>query len=209
MGQDYHGYHNIGHELEATYFTLIAANSILKSKINCPVESKFENIKYLFVAALFHDYDPLKQFDKRNEESIEWFIRNDSKIKDYVDEIGIDINIVLILICRSAYPFRFDIAENSRKRMVELIYNTKPPSKFGSDIDNIRNLEYYEKLGWFLSVCERMAGYTLGDFEHAKELARRNAHALGWYLRRINKESVLFFDILTNIGKRNNTTNII
>lgn len=198
LGSDYYGYHNIEHELEATYFTLIAANSVLKTKGNNLINLGFEDIKYLFVSALFHDYDPLKQFDKPNEESIEWFIRNDPKIIDYVKEIGIDINLVLILIYRTAYPFKDRIAENSRKRMVELFYNTKPSNKRESDKNNIRNLEYYEKLGWFLSVCERMAGYTIGDFEHAKELARRNAHALGWHPSRINKESVLFFNSLTS-----------
>lgn len=199
LGPDYYGYHNIDHELEATYFTLIAANSILKNKINSPINLRFEDIKYLFVSALFHDYDPLKQFDKPNEESTEWFIRNDPKIKDYVEEVGIDINIVLVLIYRTAYPFRDDKAEKSKKRMNELFIYYSKTVGYIKDKDIIFNgLEHYEKLGWFLSVCERMSGYALGDYEHAKELARRNAHALGWHPAKINKESVLFFDILTS-----------
>ena len=56
--------------------------------------------------------------------------------------------------------------------------------------------EHYEYLGWFLSVSERIAGYALGNFEHAKELARRNAHALGWHPSRINEESVRYFSTL-------------
>jgi len=47
-----------------------------------------------------------------------------------------------------------------------------------------------------LSVSERIAGYALGNFEHAKELARRNAHALGWHPSRINEESVKYFSTL-------------
>ena len=65
-----------------------------------------DDIKYLFVAILFHDYDPLKQFDKPHEDSVEWFLRNDDKIKRSIDEIGINIDIVIALIHRTAYPFR-------------------------------------------------------------------------------------------------------
>jgi hypothetical protein len=59
LGTDYYGYHNIDHKLEAAYFALIAANGYYE-------ENKFsqDDIIYLFVAALFHDYDPLKHFDK-------------------------------------------------------------------------------------------------------------------------------------------------
>ena len=35
------------------------------------------------------------------------------------------------------------------------------------------------QLGWFLSVCNRIAGYSLGNFEYSKELARLNAHVMG------------------------------
>ena len=52
------------------------------------------------------------------------------------------------------------------------------------------------QLGWFMSVCERIAGYSLGDFEHANKLARSNAHALGWHPSIMNEESVKYFDSL-------------
>ena len=45
-------------------------------------------------------------------------------------------------------------------------------------------------------MSERIGGYALGDFEHARDLARRNAHALGWHPSRINGESVRYFSIL-------------
>ena len=56
LGLDYYGYHNISHELEVTYVTLLSAtwdnfaNNIPK-----------EDLKYLYVAALFHDFDPQKK----------------------------------------------------------------------------------------------------------------------------------------------------
>lgn len=56
--------------------------------------------------------------------------------------------------------------------------------------------KHYEELGWSLSISERIAGYTLGDFERAKELARGNAHALGWHPSLINEESVKYFSLL-------------
>ena len=116
LGSDYYGYHNIDHELEAAYFTLLSASGQNKE------ENKFsqDDIIYLFVAALFHDYDPLKQFDKPNEDSVEWFLRNDDKIKGFIDDVGISIDIVIAIIHRTAYPFRGKIAEHAEKRMEEL-----------------------------------------------------------------------------------------
>ena len=74
LGTDYYGYHNINHELEVTYVSLLAAN---QNKV------KFtdEDIKYLYVAALFHDFDPQKSVDKPHEESVLKFI---SRIKNFV-----------------------------------------------------------------------------------------------------------------------------
>ncbi|HKG41944.1 MAG TPA: hypothetical protein VKA98_07385, partial [Nitrososphaeraceae archaeon] len=47
-----------------------------------------------------------------------------------------------------------------------------------------------------MSVSERIAGYALGGLERSMELARTNAHALGWHPSRINEESVKYFSIL-------------
>src|SRR6476646_7718402 len=186
LGADYYGYHNIDHELEAAYFTLLAANGQYQQ------ENKFsqEDIKYLFVAALFHDYDPLKQFDKPHEDSVEWFLRNDKKIKKFIDDIEINIDIVIAIIHRTAYPFRGKIAEHAKKRMQELF------TRAGIPESETLKREHYERLGWFLSVSERIAGYALGNFERAMELARRNAHALGWHPSLINEESVKYFSAL-------------
>jgi hypothetical protein len=186
LGSDYYGYHNIDHELEAAYFTLLAVKNKLRS------HGKFsqDDIKYLFVAALFHDYDPLKQFDKPHEDSVEWFLRNDERIKRFIEDIGINIDIVIALIHRTAYPFRGEIAQHAKKRMDELFTLAGIPE------NDILKRKHYECLGWFLSVSERIAGYVLGNFEHAMELARRNAHALGWHPSLINEESVKYFSSL-------------
>lgn len=185
LGADYYGYHNIDHELEAAYFTLLAAKHHLAS-------NKFSDrdVRYLFVTALFHDYDPLKAFDKPNEDSIERFIRSDPKIRKFIAEVELSLDIVIAMMHRTAYPFRDEIAVNAKKRMDTLFTDAGIPE------DDIATRKKYEDLGWFLSVAERVAGYALGDFEHSKDLARRNAHALGWHPSVINERSAKYFDLL-------------
>ena len=191
LGSDYYGYHNIDHELEAAYLTLLAANGQNKEEEKAN-NNKFsvDDIKYLFVASLFHDYDPLKQFDKPHEDAVEWFLRNDDKIKGFIKAVGINIDIVVAIIHRTAYPFRGKIAEHAEKRMEELF------TYAGIADHDTKTRKHYQDLGWFLSVSERIAGYALGGFERSMELARTNAHALGWHPSRINEESVKYFSIL-------------
>ena len=69
LGVDYYGYHNINHELEVTYVSLLALN---QKKIKFTQEDK----KSIFAAALFHDFDPQKSVDKPHEESVLKFISN-------------------------------------------------------------------------------------------------------------------------------------
>lgn len=188
LGVDYYGYHNINHELEATYFTLLAAYG--QSNIDANNQFDMTDIKYLFTSALFHDFDPLKRFEKPNEDAVESYIRNDKRIKEFIDEAGLNLDIVIAIIYRTAYPFQGEIAENARHRMHQLFTNA------GISPNDREKRKHYEDLGWFLSVSERVAGYALDNFEHAMELARRNAHGLGWHPSRINKESVKFFSLL-------------
>jgi hypothetical protein len=199
LGSDYYGYHNIDHELEAAYFVLLAANVETDNNeedaeaVGIRYKSdKFsqEDIRYLFVAALFHDYDPLKQFDKPHEDAVEWFIRHDEKIKKFIDDVGINIDIIIAIIHRTAYPYKGRIAEHAEKRMEELF------TLAGIDENDSKRRQHYRDLGWFLSVSERIAGYALGNFEHSIILARTNAHALGWHPSRIYEESVKYFSIL-------------
>ena len=207
LGQDYYGYHNIDHELQATYLTLLSANGHLLQCNKKEVPFSNDDIKYLFVSALFHDFDPSKKFDKPNEENVEWFLRSDSKINKFIDIAGIEINAVIAIIYRTAYPFKGEIADIATKRIYKLllinnllkdcnnIYNNNDNNSNDSELSK-KIVEHYLQLGWFLSVCERIAGYALGDFEYANKLARSNAHALGWHPSIINEESVKYFDSL-------------
>ena len=183
---DYYGYHNIDHELEVAYFTLLAANGEKRQQYRFSQK----DLTTLFLAALFHDYDPLKRFDKPHEDSVERFIRNDAKIKVFTDNLGISIDIVIALIYRTAYPFKGIIAEHSSKRIQELFTSA------GISENDVTTRKHYGDLGWFLSISDRIAGYSLGNFEHSKELARRNAHSLGWHPSVINTESVKYFTSL-------------
>ena len=186
LGVDYYGYHNINHELEVAYITLVAANGQKRQ------DYKFsqKDLITLFIAALFHDYDPLKRFDKPHEDSVESFIRNDGKIKRFIDDLEISIDIVIALIYRTAYPFKGIIADQANERIQELFTSA------GISDNDITIRKHYQDLGWFLSVSDRIAGYCLGNFEHSKELARRNVHSLGWHPALINEESVKYFSVL-------------
>lgn len=190
LGPDYYGYHNIDHELEATYFALLALEGLLNSSGVEQREFNDNDIKYLFVAALFHDYDPLKLSDKPHEDSVEYFLRHDNKVKRFIRDIDINLDLIVAIIYRTTYPFKGENAEHATKRIRELFKDAGIPES------DSKSREHYEYLGWLLSVCERMAGYALGDYEHAKTLARRNAHALGWHPSFINEESVKYFSTL-------------
>jgi len=63
LGTDYYGYHNIEHELEVTYITLLAATRDRET-----FEIKERDLEYLYTASLFHDFDPQKSIDKPHEE---------------------------------------------------------------------------------------------------------------------------------------------
>jgi hypothetical protein len=184
LGADYESYHNIEHELEVAYFSLLAAKGQSRDQFSQ------EDIKYLFTAALFHDYDPSKGFDKPNEDSIEGFIRNDRNIRKFIADIGLDMDIVIALIHRTAYPFTGEIAEHAMQRISELLNSAGIPEQ------DTETRKHYEDLGWFLSIVDRVAGYALGDFEHGLELARRNALALHWHPSVMIERSVKYFSRL-------------
>jgi hypothetical protein len=62
--------------------------------------------------------------------------------------------------------------------------------------DDTVTRNHYEQLGWFLSICDRIAGYSLGDFKYARELARRNAISMAWQPSVINEQVVKYFKSL-------------
>lgn len=198
LGSDYPGYHTINHNLEVAYISLLSAG-------NQKLENKMSNkdIKNLFVAALFHDFDPRKEFEKPNEDNIELFIRNDQKLAKLIRSFDIDLNIVIALIHRTTYPFSGTQKEHALKRMHELF------SLAGIQKDDTSTRQHYEKLGLYLSICDRIAGYCLGDFNYAKELARRNARGIGWHSQVINVKSVEYFAALKQKDDKDTVERVI
>ncbi len=178
LGIDYYGYHNIDHELEAAYCTLLIAKG-LSSKLTT------KDIYYLFLASLFHDFDPLKDFDRPNESAVEYFVRSSKSVRRFIDYAGLDMNIVISMIYRTAYPFVGKIADDAMKRIDELFTASRLSSY---------EREHYLMLGWLVSLAERIAGYALRDENGAMELAIKNAHALGWHPAIVNRESIKYFN---------------
>ena len=185
LGTDYYGYHNINHELEVTYVSLLA---VKQNKI----QFTNEDIKYLYVAALFHDFDPQKSVDKPHEESVLTFISMDKKLKELINNANIDLEIIKVLILRTTYPWSGklrDNAESQIKKCFDISESTK---------DNLSYQQHIMEMGWYLSVVDRLSGYTLGDFTKAMEMAKMNAHALAWRPSLIVRNAVAYFEELLN-----------
>ena len=187
LGQDYYGYHNIIHELEVTYITLVAAQwESLQNYI------KQEDMKYLYFAALFHDFDPQKRVDKPHEEDAVNFVRTDNTVLELLKEVNLDVSIIAALILRTTYPWNGELKEKAEKNIEKYL------SLSDLTNDDPNKKEHYKKLGWFLSVADRIGGYALGDFHHALEMAKKNAHALAWHPNLIARRSVAYFEDLLN-----------
>ena len=185
LGTDYYGYHNINHELEVTYVSLLAINQNR-------VKFTAEDIKYLYVAALFHDFDPQKNVDKPHEESVLKFISMDRKLRQLINDAKIDLEIIKALILRTTYPWSGKIREGAEIQIKEC-FN-------GSDLtrNNLPYQEHIMEMGWYLSVVDRISGYALGDFAKAMEMAKMNAHALAWRPSLIVRSAVAYFEELLN-----------
>lgn len=188
LGTDYYGYHNINHELEVTYIALLSAN------LNNEESVKFskDDLKYLFVSALFHDFDPQKSVDKPHEESVLKFISLDRKLRQLLDEANLDLEIIKILILRTTYPWTGQLRKNAEQQIQECFRNSELTR------NNPEYQEHIMELGWFLSVVDRISGYALGDFSKAMEMAKMNAHALAWRPSLIVRSSVAYFEELLN-----------
>ena len=185
LGADYYGYHNINHELEVTYVSLLAANQQ-------KVEVSFEDLKYLYVAALFHDFDPQKSVDKPHEESVLRFISMDRKLRELINAAGVDLEIIKAMILRTTYPWAGDLKKNAEQQIKQCF----------QDSELTRNNQQYQQhimeMGWYLSAVDRISGYALGDFGKAMEMAKMNAHALAWKPSLIVRSSVAYFEELLN-----------
>ena len=188
LGSDYYGYHNIDHELEVTYVSLLSCLS--KDKQN---KFNTDDAKYIFVAALFHDFDPEKSVDKPHEKNVIRFLEKNDTPKKLIKDAGLDINIIKALIMRTIYPWSGkarDGAELEIKKYLE----SSPITKGDTTLQS-----HYRELGWILSMSDRVGGYALGDFSKAIELAKMNAHASAWSPTLIVKRAVMFFeDMLSN-----------
>jgi len=187
LGQDYYGYHNIDHELEVAYITLLAANWEKKLQ-----KLDQRDVEYLFTAALFHDFDPQKSVDRPHEESVIQFISLDKELKKLIDEAELDIEIIRALILRTAYPWTGEFKQKPEIQMKECFEHSEITK------NNPEKQSHYEELGWFLSVADRIGGYAIGDFSVAMEKAKKNAHAFAWHQSTIVRMSVNYFETLLN-----------
>jgi hypothetical protein len=187
LGMDYYGYHNIEHELEVTYVTLVASN--WKSVLN-PINQ--ENLKYLYTSALFHDFDPEKSVDKPHEESVLKFLTSNEKLKKFLEEVKLDLNIIKALILRTTFPWKGKLKENSERQIKQCFEESEITR------NNKEKQDHYMQLGWFLSIVDRVSGYALGDFSKGMEMAKKNAHALAWHPSLIVQRSVAYFEDLLN-----------
>ena len=185
LGTEYYGYHNINHELEVTYVSLLAA----KQK---KIQFTDEDIKYLYVAALFHDFDPQKSVDKPHEESVLKFISLDRKLQDLINVAKLDLEIIKVLILRTTYPWSGKLKENAEIQIKECF------NKSDLTRNNLPYQEHIMNMGWYLSVVDRVSGYALGDFGKAMEMAKMNAHALAWRPSLIVRSAVAYFEELLN-----------
>jgi len=185
LGTDYYGYHNINHELEVTYVSLLA---VIQDK----VQFTDEDIKYLYVAALFHDFDPDKSVDKPHEESVIKFISTDKKLLQLINSVNLDLEIIKVLILRTTYPWSGELRKNAEEQIKQCFQNS----------DLTRNDQQYQhhiiEMGQYLSVVDRISGYALGDFTKAMKMAKMNAHALAWRPSLIVRSSVAYFEELLN-----------
>ncbi len=117
LGTDYYGYHNINHELEVTYVSLLAAKQDI-------VQFTDEDIKYLYIAALFHDFDPEKNVDKPHEESVLKFISTDKKLRQLINTANIDLELIKVLILRTTYPWAGDLRKNAEEQIKQCFQNS-------------------------------------------------------------------------------------
>ncbi|MFQ5781478.1 MAG: HD domain-containing protein [Nitrosopumilus sp.] len=185
LGTDYYGYHNINHELEVTYFSLLASK---QEKVRF-IE---EDLKYLYISALFHDFDPQKSVDKPHEESVLKFISMDKKLQQLIAAANVDLEIIKVLILRTTYPWSGELKKNAEEQIQQCFQNS----------DLTRNDQQYQEhilqMGEYLSVVDRISGYALGDFSKAMEMTKMNAHALAWRPSLIVRSSVAYFEELLN-----------
>ena len=185
LGTEYYGYHNIYHELEVTYVSLLAIN---QEKIQLTEEDK----KYLYVAALFHDFDPQKSVDKPHEKSVLKFISMDKKLRELLISAKIDLEIIKVLILRTTYPWSGEI-KNDAEEEIKQCFERSEITRKNSELQ-----QHIMEIGGYLSLVDRISGYAVGDFTKAMEMAKMNAHALAWRPSVIIRTAVAYFEEILN-----------
>jgi len=183
---DYYGYHNVDHELEVTYVTLLSGINALDENY-----LTLDDLNHLYAAALLHDFDPDKATDKPHEKNVIQFISKDQTIQKLLADANLDQNLICALISRTVYPWKGDIITNTDK----LIQNYFSKSKIKKDK---KQQEHFQELGHFLSVSDRIGGYSLGDFQKAMDMAKMNAHSSSWHPAFIVRRAVSFFEDMLN-----------
>ena len=183
---DYYGYHNVDHELEVTYVTLLSGIHALGDNY-----LTLDDLNHLYAAALLHDFDPEKSMDKPHEKNVIQFISKNKTIQRLLTNADLDHNLICALISRTVYPWKGDIIATTDK----LIDNYFSKSKIKKDK---KQQEHFRDLGHFLSVTDRIGGYSLGDFQKAMEMAKMNAHSSSWHPAFIVRRSVGFFEDMLN-----------
>jgi hypothetical protein len=183
---DYYGYHNVDHELEVTYVTLLSGIHSLGDDYLTP-----DDLNHLYASALLHDFDPKKAMDKPHEKNVIQFISKDHTIQQLLTDANLDQNLICALISRTVYPWTGDIITNTNKS----IQNYFSKSKIKKDK---KQQEHFQELGHFLSVSDRIGGYSLGDFQKAMDMAKMNAHSSSWHPAFIVRRSVSFFEDMLN-----------
>ena len=183
---DYYGYHNVDHELEVTYVTLLSGIHALSDGY-----LTLDDLNHLYASALLHDFDPDKAMDKPHEKNVIQFISKDQTIQKLLADANLDQNLICALISRTVYPWKDNIITNTNK----LIQNYFSKSKIKKDK---KQQKHFQELGHFLSVSDRIGGYSLGDFQKAMDMAKMNAHSSSWHPAFIVRRSVSFFEDMLN-----------
>jgi hypothetical protein len=148
-------------------------------------------LNYLFVSALLHDFDPEKSVDKPHEKNVIQYILKDENIQKLLSDANLDKNLICAIISRTVYPWTGDIITNTEKLIQNYFSNTEIK-------DNKERQKHFRDLGHFLSVADRIGGYSLGDFQKAMEMAKMNAHSSSWHPALIVRRSVVFFEDMLN-----------
>ena len=187
LGSDYYGYHNIDHELEVTYITLMSSiKSYHENKLS------LDDVRYLFAAALLHDFDPAKSTDRPHEKNVIDFINKDDTVQKLLSDTNIDLDLIRALILRTVYPWIGEVRNSAEKMILEYLISSSITK------DNKEKQNHFMTLGHFLSVSDRVGGYALGNFSKALDMAKMNAHASGWHSTLIARRAVSFFEDMLN-----------